>query len=53
MSRKLDTLEMLRALAALAVVMFHTQFSFAPRTGVIPFRVCLVAAAEASTSFLS
>jgi exopolysaccharide production protein ExoZ len=34
---KFESLEMMRALAALAVVFFHTQIIFAGRTGIVPF----------------
>jgi len=34
---KFESLEMIRALAALSVVFFHTQIIFTARTGVIPF----------------
>ena len=35
--QKFQSLEMLRALAALSVVFFHTQIIFTERTGVVPF----------------
>jgi len=34
---KFESLEMLRALAALSVVFFHTQIIFTGRTGIVPF----------------
>ena len=34
---KFESLEMLRALAALSVVFFHTQMIFTGRTGIVPF----------------
>jgi peptidoglycan/LPS O-acetylase OafA/YrhL len=34
---KFESLEMIRALAALAVVFFHTQIIFTGRTGIVPF----------------
>jgi len=34
---KFESLEMVRALAALAVVFFHTQIIFTGRTGIVPF----------------
>jgi exopolysaccharide production protein ExoZ len=34
---KFESLEMIRALAALSVVFFHTQIIFTARTGIVPF----------------
>jgi peptidoglycan/LPS O-acetylase OafA/YrhL len=36
-SAKFESLEMIRALAALSVVFFHTQMIFTGRTGIVPF----------------
>ena len=35
--QKFESLEMIRALAALSVVFFHTQIIFTGRTGIVPF----------------
>ncbi len=37
LKEKFESLEMLRALAALSVVFFHTQMIFTGRTGIVPF----------------